>query len=108
MLMIAPLMIADFTTGKLDIKSTQFRIITGLACIIGLTVPLIGGNPIEIQILTQVFLVVPLVVGSILVLINRKSLMGKYKANWILNLGVGAAMLFSIIISYNAFMVIIG
>ena len=75
MLMIAPLMIADFTTGKLDIKSTQFRIITGIACVIGLTVPLIGGNPIEIQILTQVFLVLvlPLVVGSILVLINRKS-----------------------------------
>jgi len=44
-LMICPLLIADYSTGKLDIKSNQFKSITAVACVVGLTVPLIGGNP---------------------------------------------------------------
>ncbi len=108
-LMICPIMIADFNTGKLDIKSGQFKIITAIACVVGLTVPLIGGNPIEIQILTQVLLVfiLPLVILGMTILVNRSSLMGEYKAGWVLNIGLIAAFLFSLAISYNGLMVII-
>ena len=54
-LMIAPLMIADYTKGELDLSSNRFKIMTALACIIGLAVPAFGFNPIKAQIVTQVF-----------------------------------------------------
>jgi Mn2+/Fe2+ NRAMP family transporter len=82
---------------------------TALVCLIGLTVPLIGGNPVEIQIFTQVFLVfvLPLVVLGIGILVNRSSLMGEYKAGWLLNLGLVLAFIFSVLISYQGIMVLI-
>lgn len=51
-LMITPLMIADYQQGKLDTSSKQFKLLTGLACLTGLVVPIFGANPIQAQILT--------------------------------------------------------
>ena len=102
-LLITPILIADFQSGELDLKSKQFRIITGVACLVGLTVPIFGANPINAQILSQVFnvFVLPLVVLSIILLLNKKGLMGEYKASTFLNVGMGLAFVFSCIISYT-------
>jgi len=102
-LLIAPLLIEDFRSGKLDTSSKPFRIITGMASVVALTIPVLGSNPIKGQILTQVFnvFVLPLVVAGIMVLINKKSLMGEHRAGYLLNITLGFALLFSIIISYN-------
>ena len=108
-LMIAPLMIADYQKGELDTTSRQFKIITGIACLIGLMVPLFGANPIKAQILTQVFnvFVLPLVIIGIIILINRKELMGEHKAGWALNVGMILSLLFACVISYNGVVAII-
>lgn len=108
-LMITPIMIADYQNGELDIQSKQFKIITGIACIVGLSVPIFGANPIKAQIMTQVFnvFVLPLVIFAMLILINRKALMKEYKAGWILNTGLSLALLFACIISYNGLMAIL-
>jgi manganese transport protein len=102
-MLIAPLMIADYQSGKLDTSSRQFKTITGFSALLALTVPLFGFNPIKGQILTQVFnvFVLPLVVFGITVLVNRKSLMKEQVAGYVLNTLLGLALLFSIIISYN-------
>lgn len=102
-LMIAPLLIADFQAGKLDTQSKQFKILAGIACLIGLTVPVLGVNPIKAQILTQIFnvFVLPLVIIGIMFLINSRKLMGEYKAGPILNTGMSLALIFACIISYN-------
>ncbi|WP_114748166.1 Nramp family divalent metal transporter [Pleomorphovibrio marinus] len=103
-LMVAPLLIADYQAGELDTSSRRFKILTGVASLVGLTVPVLGANPIFAQILTQVaaVFVLPLVIGCILYLINRKDLMGTYRAGWKMNLGLSAAFGFSIVISYTA------
>lgn len=108
-LMIAPLMIADYQAGKLDTTSRQFKIITGLACILGLAVPVFGANPIKAQIMTQVFnvFVLPLVIIGILILANRKDLMGEHKAGPALNTGMILALIFACIISYNGILAIL-
>lgn len=108
-LMIAPLMVADYQAGKLDTSSKQFKIIAGVACLIGLTVPVLGVNPIKAQILTQVFnvFVLPLVILGIIVLTNKKELMGAHKAGLVLNIGMGLALVFACIISYNGVAAII-
>ena len=108
-LMIAPILIADYQKGELDLHSTQFKVLTGLACLMGLTVPVLGVNPINAQILTQVFnvFVLPLVIVSMMILINRKELMGEHKAGLALNIGMGSALIFACIISYNGIVAIL-
>ncbi len=108
-LMITPLMIADYQDGKLDMSSNRFKILTGVACVIGLSVPIFGANPIKAQIMTQVFnvFVLPLVIIGIFILINREDLMGKHKAGLLLNSGILTALIFACIISYNGVIAII-
>jgi len=107
-LMITPIMIADYQNGELDIESKQFKIIAGLACLVGLTVPIFGANPVNAQILTQVFnvFVLPLVILAMMILINRKSLMGEHKAGIALNVGMGLALVFACVISFNGAMAV--
>ncbi|MFT2091086.1 Nramp family divalent metal transporter [Paraglaciecola sp. 2405UD69-4] len=109
-MLIAPLLIEDYRSGRLDTQSTQFRVITGIAAIFALTIPVLGFNPVKGQILTQVFnvFVLPLVILGIILLINRKDLMAKHTAGYFLNFVLGLALLFSIIISYNGVLALIG
>jgi Mn2+/Fe2+ NRAMP family transporter len=108
-MMITPILIADYQAGELDTSSTQFRILAGIACIIGMVVPVFGANPITMQILGQVFnvFVLPLVILGIIILMNNRKLMGEYKATLLLNVGLFLALIFSIVISYNGVIAII-
>lgn len=102
-LLIAPLLIADYRSGKLDTKSTQFKVITGIACIVALIIPVFGFNPIKGQILSQVFnvFVLPLVTLGILILANKKALMKKDAPGKLLNTLLVMAFIFAVIISAN-------
>ncbi len=103
-MMVAPLLIGDYRAGELDTKSALFRILSGMACLIALTVPILGANPIIAQIATQVsgVFVLPLVIASIFFVINNKKDMGEHKAGIFLNLGLITAFIFSCIISYTS------
>ncbi len=102
-LLIAPLLIADYQSGKLDTNSRQFRIITAVASMVALIVPVFGANPIQMQILSQVFnvFVLPIVVLGIILLVSNKKLMENYKTGVWINIGLYSALLFSLLISYN-------
>lgn len=102
-LMVAPLLIADYRNGELDTNSKQFKILTGIAAMVGLIVPIIGANPISAQIATQVanVFILPLVIAAILYLVNIKSSMGDHKAGILLNTGLILAFIFSCFIAYN-------
>ncbi|MBT8191225.1 MAG: Nramp family divalent metal transporter [Bacteroidia bacterium] len=102
-LMIAPILLADYQKGKLETDSRQFKVITGIACVVALIVPVFGANPIQIQILSQVFnvFILPLVIiGIILMLLNKKVMAG-YKTGPGVYIGLGLALIFACIISYN-------
>lgn len=102
-LLIAPILVADYQSGELDTNSRQFRVITGIACLFALIVPVFGANPIEMQILSQVFnvFVLPIVILGILLLINNIKIMKGHRTNIMINLGLFAAFFFSCVISYN-------
>ena len=102
-LLIAPLLIADYQSGTLDTNSRQFRIITAIACLVALIGPAFGANPIEIQILSQVFnvFVLPIVVLGIILLLSSKKVMKDYKTSLGVYIGMYAALFFSLVISYN-------
>ena len=105
-LLIVPILIADYQSGELDTSSRQFKIIMAFACLFALIVPIFGSNPVEMQILSQVFnvFVLPLVIIGIFVLINNKKLMQGHKTGILLNIGLITALFFSCIISYNGIM----
>ena len=102
-LLIAPLLVADYQSGILDTNSRQFRIITAIACLVALIGPVFGGNPIEIQILSQVFnvFVLPIVILGIILLLSSKKVMSNYKTSLGVFIGMYAALFFSLVISYN-------
>jgi Mn2+/Fe2+ NRAMP family transporter len=102
-LLIAPLLIADYQSGELDTNSKQFRIITAVACLVALIGPAFGANPIEIQILSQVFnvFVLPIVILGIILMVNNKKIMKGYKTSLFVNIGLYASLLFACVISYN-------
>ncbi len=102
-LMVAPLLISDYQKGTMATGSPLFRILAGIACVVGLTVPIVGANPILAQIVTQVsqVFILPLVIAGIIFLVNSKE-MGKYKAGILLNLGLITSFLFSCVMSYIA------
>lgn len=105
-LLIAPLLLADYQSGTLDTSSRQFKIITFIACLVALIVPVFGANPIEMQILSQVFnvFVLPIVILGIILLVNNKKVMKGYKTSVFVNIGLFASLLFACIISYNGAM----
>ncbi|MGO2477654.1 MAG: divalent metal cation transporter [Pseudoalteromonas sp.] len=109
-LLIAPLLIEDYRSGKLDTQSKQFRFITGIAALFALTIPVFGFNPIQGQILSQVFnvFVLPLVILGIILMVNNKKLMDKQAAGYLLNTVLGVAFLFALVITYNALLGLIG
>ncbi|MBJ7880607.1 Nramp family divalent metal transporter [Gelidibacter salicanalis] len=102
-LLIAPLLVADYQSGVLDTNSRQFRIITAIACLVALIGPAFGANPIEVQILSQVFnvFVLPIVILGIILMVNSKKIMQGYKTGVFVNIGLYASLLFACIISYN-------
>ncbi|WPR70956.1 Nramp family divalent metal transporter [Flavobacterium sp. NG2] len=102
-LLIAPLLIADYQSGTLDTNSRQFRIITAVASLVALIGPIFGANPIEIQILSQVFnvFVLPIVVLGIILMLSNKKIMKDYKTSLGVYIGLYAAFFFSLVISYN-------
>ena len=102
-LLIAPLLVADYQSGELDTNSKQFRVITFIACLVALIGPAFGVNPIEIQILSQVFnvFVLPAVVLGIILIVNNKKIMKGFKTSIGVNTGLFAALFFSLVISYN-------
>lgn len=102
--MVAPLLLADFRKGELQIQTPTFRGIAAFVCCLGLMVPLLGANPVAAQIMTQIaqVFVLPLVILLVMILVNRRSLMGEYRAGIILNLGMLASLIFSLVISATA------
>lgn len=105
-LLIAPILIADYQSGELDTSSKQFKIITAFACLFALIVPIFGSNPVEMQIVSQIFnvFVLPLVIVGIMLLINNSKIMKGHKTSLWINIALILAFIFSCVISYNGVM----
>jgi Mn2+/Fe2+ NRAMP family transporter len=104
MAMILPLLLADYRRGKFQLSTVEFRGFAALACVIGLAGPMFGDQLLPIHRIAsqiaQVF-VLPLVVGSAFMLLNREELMGAHKAGFWLNAGLVAAFGFSLFLSWS-------
>jgi len=107
--MVAPLLISDYQNGEFKSKSRTFRILSAVACLLGLTVPILGANPVAAQVATQIsqVFILPLVVVVFLVLCNKETVMGARRAGFLLNLGLGTALVFALVMSRNAWIALL-
>lgn len=105
-LMVAPILLSDYKSGKMEMKTPAFRWICLLACSWGLVVPALGGNPVTVTIAAQISNVfaLPLAILAILMLLNTKSLMGEHRAGALTNVGLGFALVFSLAVAYSGVM----
>ena len=102
--MLAPLLIGDYSNKPINYKAPLFRILTGVAMLFGLIVPVFQARPVFAMLISQLFqiFVLPVVVLAIMYLLNRKDLLGEHKAGIWLNMGLILTFIFSILISYQS------
>jgi len=102
-ILIAPWLFSDYMNKPRKIQSSMYRILGAIAILLGLTVPVFGGRPVFIMIASQAFqaLLMPLITITIIILLNRKSLMKEHRAGIWMNVGCGATFIFSLVMAYS-------
>jgi len=76
--LLAPWLFADFNHKPRNMKSTSTRLLVLFGVLLGLVVPIFGGRPVLVMIVSQALTVIatPLVLALMIVLYNKKSVMG--------------------------------
>ena len=100
-IMLAPILLADYKGENPNFKSTTNRLISLSIILLTLVVPLFGGRPVFIMIMSQAFIAVitPVVIFLMMILMNRKDLVGKHSLSPMKNILVGSIVIFSVIMA---------
>ncbi len=103
-ILIAPWLISDYTGKKRNIRSPMYRILGLIGVLFGFGMQFINITPPLLMVFSQAFqaLILPAVAIPILILINQKSLMKKYTAGKMMNIGLALVILYSLLTSYFA------
>jgi len=82
-ILLAPWLLADLTGKSRDMKKYYNRLIALFTVSLGLVVPIFGGRPVLIMIISQVLAAIatPVILILMLLLLNKKEVMGEYKAS---------------------------
>ena len=100
-ILLAPWLLSDLFDKPRDMKKPFNRGIAFFTVSLGLVIPIFGGRPVLIMIVSQVFAAIatPVVVLLIFLMQRREDIMGKYKASPAFNIIVGFIFLFTIFIA---------
>jgi Mn2+/Fe2+ NRAMP family transporter len=99
--MLVPLLLSDLLNEKLDMGKPRNKAIMILYASVGLIVPIFGGRPVLVMIMSQAvtLIITPLVLIFMFILMNKKDLMGKYKPSLLLNTVFVVITIFTIYLS---------
>ena len=102
--LMLPWLICDYAEIDRDMTLPRYRLIVFLISLLGLVVPLFGGRPVLVMIVSQAFnaVILPATVLCILYLCNQSKLMKDYKNGFLSNLILSAILLFSLFTSVIA------
>ena len=97
-LLLAPWMLADLFGLSRDMTLRYNRLIALFTVSLGLVVPIFGGRPVMIMIVSQVLAAVatPVVIILMMLIQNKSEVMGEHRATVGFNLVVGFIFLFTI------------
>ncbi|QLE02447.1 divalent metal cation transporter [Galbibacter sp. BG1] len=102
-LLLTPWIISDYKKEDRNMKKPLYKLLVVIVALTCLIVPIMGGKPVWILIASQAFspFIMPLITLFLLILINKKSVMGDYRAKLGLNIALIATLIF------NLFMMVI-
>ena len=102
--LMLPWLICDYTETEREMTLPKYRIMVFLISLLGLVVPLFNARPVAIMVMSQAFgaIILPLTVGCIFYLTNRKDLMGEYKNKVTANIILTVILLFALFMSFLA------
>jgi manganese transport protein len=97
-ILLAPWLFADFNDKPRNMKSTSSRLLVLFGVVLGLVVPVFGGRPVMVMIMSQAMaaIVTPLVLALMLYIYNKKSIMGNQTLGVSSNVSMGFILLFTI------------
>lgn len=97
-IILAPMLIADYNNNDLNMRSKSSRLLVLGILSLGLIVPFFGGRPVLVMIASQAFIAAatPLVILLMMILMNKKDVMGEHILSPAKNILVGLILLFSI------------
>jgi len=96
--LLAPWLFADFNNKPRNMRSTSSRLLVLFGVLLGLVVPVFGGRPVMVMIISQAMaaIVTPVVLGLMLYIYNKKSIMGENTLGVKSNISFGLVLLFTI------------
>ncbi|MFO7668587.1 MAG: Nramp family divalent metal transporter [Bacteroidales bacterium] len=96
--LLAPWLFADFNNKPRKMKSTGSRLLVLFGVLLGLVVPVFGGRPVMVMIVSQAMaaIVTPLVLALMLYIYNKKAIMGDHTLGLASNISFGVVLLFTI------------
>lgn len=97
--LMLPWLLCDYNQSKREMTLPKYRIMVLLISLLGLVVPIFKARPVFVMIVSQAFqsIILPVTVGCILYLGNRRDLMGEHKNKLMTNIILVAILLFSIV-----------
>ena len=97
--LMLPWLLCDYNQSEREMTLPKYRIMVLLISLLGLVVPIFKARPVFVMIVSQAFqsIILPVTVGCILYLGNRRDLMGEHKNKLMTNIILVAILLFSIV-----------
>ena len=99
--LMLPWLLCDYNQTDRNMKLTKYRIMVFFISLLGLVVPIFEARPVFVMIISQAFnaVILPVTVGCIMYLGNRKDLMEKYSFTLSTNIILALIFAFSIFTS---------
>lgn len=99
--LMLPWLLCDYNETPRNMILSKYRLMVFAISLLGLVVPLFGGRPITVMIISQSFntVILPITVACIFYLTNRKDLMGAHKNQLGTNIILSAILIFAIVMS---------
>jgi manganese transport protein len=109
-ILLAPWLFADFNNKPRNMKSRSSRLLVLFGVILGLVVPIFGGRPVMVMIISQAMaaIVTPLVLALMLYIYNKKVIMGNNTLGITSNISMGFILLFTIAMAAAGIIGIVG
>ena len=97
-ILLAPWLFDDFNNKPRNMKSTSTRLLVLFGVLLGFVVPIFGGRPVLVMIMAQALTIIatPLVLALMMILYNKKSVMGVDTAGFKTNGYLAFILLFTI------------
>lgn len=101
--LLLPWLLCDYTQSERNMSLPKYRVMVFVISLLGLVVPVFGMRPVLVLIVSQALqsVILPLTIGCILYLGNRKDLMGEFKNKITLNIVLGVLLVLSTFTTYK-------